>query len=211
MRFDIILSRRRLSWKYVLVAAYHEMVRNNEMSPDARLLESLRMKPMRTLSGVTTVTVLTKPYPCPGKCIFCPTDVRMPKSYLADEPGAMRGLEHDFDPYLQVKSRITALKSLGHPTDKIELLIFGGTWSSYRRDYQEWFVKRCFDAMNAPLLLPPNSPNLGGVSQGDERGGLTEAQAFNESAPHRNVGSVSSRRGPMRSRRMKSAGCVSSA
>ena len=77
--------------KYVLVAAYHEMVRNNEMNPDARLLESLRMKPMRTLSGVTTVTVLTKPYPCPGKCIFCPTDVRMPKSYLADEPGAMRG------------------------------------------------------------------------------------------------------------------------
>ena len=176
--------------KYVLVAAYHEMVRNNEMRADAHLLESLRMKPMRTLSGVTTVTVLTKPYPCPGKCIFCPTDVRMPKSYLADEPGAMRGLEHDFDPYLQVKSRIQALESLGHPTDKIELLILGGTWSSYRRDYQEWFVKRCFDAMNAPLLLPPNSENLGGVSQGDEGGGLDEAQALNESASHRNVGLV---------------------
>jgi hypothetical protein len=68
------------------------------------------MKPMRTLSGVTTVTVLTKPYPCPGKCIFCPTDVRMPKSYLPDEPGAMRGLEHNFDPYDQVRSRIEALK-----------------------------------------------------------------------------------------------------
>jgi elongator complex protein 3 (tRNA carboxymethyluridine synthase) len=66
---------------------------------------------VRTLSGVTTVTVLTKPYPCPGKCIFCPTDVRMPKSYLPDEPGAMRGLEHDFDPYKQVKSRIQALES----------------------------------------------------------------------------------------------------
>ncbi len=179
--------------KYVLVAAYHEMVRNNEMSADAHLLESLRMKPMRTLSGVTTVTVLTKPYPCPGKCIFCPTDVRMPKSYLADEPGAMRGLEHDFDPYLQVKSRIQALESLGHPTDKIELLILGGTWSSYRRDYQEWFVKRCFDAMNTPLLLPQNSENLGGVSRPkgvDEGGGLDEAQALNESASHRNVGLV---------------------
>ncbi len=140
--------------KYVLVAAYHEMVQNNEMRADAHLLESLRMKPMRTLSGVTTVTVLTKPYPCPGKCIFCPTDVRMPKSYLADEPGAMRGLEHDFDPYAQVRSRIQALESLGHPTDKIELLILGGTWSSYKRDYQEWFVKRCFDAMNTPLSSP---------------------------------------------------------
>ncbi len=134
--------------KYVLVAAYHEMVRSGELTADAHLLERLRMKPVRTLSGVTTVTVLTKPYACPGKCIFCPTDVRMPKSYLPDEPGAMRGLEHDFDPYLQVRSRIAALENLGHPTDKIELLILGGTWSAYRRDYQEWFVRRCFDAMN---------------------------------------------------------------
>ena len=179
--------------KYVLVAAYHEMVRNNEMPSDAKLLERLRMKPMRTLSGVTTVTVLTKPYPCPGKCIFCPTDVRMPKSYLADEPGAMRGLEHDFDPYMQVKSRLQALDSLGHPTDKIELLILGGTWSSYRRDYQEWFVTRCFDAMNESLtpvafgVLRDPLP-LAGEGEGDE--GLLKAQALNESAAHRNVGLV---------------------
>jgi elongator complex protein 3 len=106
------------------------------------------MKPVRTLSGVTTVTVLTKPYPCPGKCVFCPTDARMPKSYLPDEPGAMRGLQNDFDPYLQVRSRLDALEATGHPTDKIELLILGGTWSAYRRDYQEWFVLRCFDALN---------------------------------------------------------------
>ena len=104
--------------------------------------------PETAISGVTTVTVLTKPYPCPGKCIFCPTDVRMPKSYLPDEPGAMRAVEHQFDPYAQVRSRIMQLESLGHPTDKIELLILGGTWSSYKRDYQEWFVGRCFEAMN---------------------------------------------------------------
>ncbi len=172
--------------KYVLVAIYHEMVNTGEMRPDARLLERLRMKPMRTLSGVTTVTVLTKPYPCPGKCIFCPTDVRMPKSYLPDEPGAMRALEHDFDPYTQVESRIQALEILGHPTDKIELLILGGTWSSYRRDYQEWFVKRCFDAMNTRL----SSPYFAGQNGGTEEGGLAEAQSLNESAPHRNVGLV---------------------
>ena len=134
--------------KSMLVAIYNEMVAAGEIHEDVRLLERIRMKPMRTLSGVTTVTVLTKPYPCPGKCIFCPTDVRMPKSYLPDEPGAMRGLEHEFDPYAQVRSRIEQLESVGHPTDKIELLILGGTWSSYRRDYQEWFIKRCFDAMN---------------------------------------------------------------
>jgi len=140
------------------------------------------MKPMRTLSGVTTVTVLTKPYPCPGKCIFCPTDVRMPKSYLPDEPGAMRGLEHQFDPYAQVRSRMDQLMSLGHPTDKIELLILGGTWSSYRRDYQEWFIARCFEAMNET-----KGQSMGGeVSAVD----LPLIHSINETTSHRNVGLV---------------------
>jgi elongator complex protein 3 len=159
--------------KHHLVAAYRQLVDSGTWAPDDKLLARIRMKPVRTLSGVTTVTVLTKPYACPGKCVFCPTDVRMPKSYLPDEPGARRALDFEFDPYDQVVGRITALEAVGHPTDKIELLILGGTWSAYRRDYQEWFVKRCFDAMN----------EVESVS-------LTEAQAFNESAPHRNVGLV---------------------
>lgn len=171
--------------KSMLVSIYHEMVAAGEIPEDARLVERIRMKPMRTLSGVTTVTVLTKPYPCPGKCIFCPTDVRMPKSYLPDEPGAMRGLEHQFDPYAQVRSRIEQLKSVGHPTDKIELLILGGTWSSYRRDYQEWFVKRCFDAMNSLIsdTLSPGEYRLVGSE-------LTESHTINERTHHRNVGLV---------------------
>jgi elongator complex protein 3 len=101
----------------------------------------------------------------------------MPKSYLPDEPGAMRALEHGFDPYTQVKSRLEALNSVGHPTDKVELLILGGTFSSYRRDYQEWFVRRCFDAMNTQYSAP------------EEEGiGMRETQFLNESALHRNVG-----------------------
>lgn len=176
--------------KSMLVTIYNEMVAAGELEQDARLLERIRMKPMRTLSGVTTVTVLTKPYPCPGKCIFCPTDVRMPKSYLPDEPGAMRAVEHQFDPYDQVMSRINQLNGLGHPTDKIELLILGGTWSSYRRDYQEWFVKRCFDAMNAPTPLSPPSPKGKGEKGGLGEGELSEAHTFNETASHRNVGLV---------------------
>ena len=174
--------------KSMLVSIYNEMVAAGEMEEDARLLERIRMKPMRTLSGVTTVTVLTKPYPCPGKCIFCPTDVRMPKSYLPDEPGAMRGLEHEFDPYAQVRSRLQQLKSVGHPTDKIELLILGGTWSSYRRDYQEWFVKRCFDAMNETIT--PTSLPAGEDAQRVGEVELAKAQAFNETTHHRNVGLV---------------------
>jgi len=166
--------------KHVLVAAYNQMVDEGEMRADVRLLERIRLKPVRTLSGVTTVTVLTKPYPCPGKCIFCPTDVRMPKSYLPDEPGAMRGLEHKFDPYDQVQSRLTQLEAVGHPTDKVELLILGGTWSSYRREYQEWFVKRCFEAMNG------TNEN---IPEGEDQK-LLQAQTINETASHRNVGLV---------------------
>ena len=177
--------------KSMLVAIYNEMVAAGEIREEARLLERIRLKPMRTLSGVTTVTVLTKPYPCPGKCIFCPTDVRMPKSYLPDEPGAMRGLEHEFDPYAQVRSRIEQLKSVGHPTDKIELLILGGTWSAYKRDYQEWFVKRCFDAMNAPLTRPPDTRSQWERDRGEgENINLAGTHSINESTHHRNVGLV---------------------
>lgn len=173
--------------KAALVAAYEQMVTAGTIEHDTALLEKIRMKPMRTLSGVTTVTVLTKPYPCPGKCIFCPTDVRMPKSYLPDEPGAMRALEHKFDPYTQVVSRIRALKNLGHPTDKIELLILGGTWSSYRRDYQEWFIGRCFDAMNAMESLPVTEPER---TEQMDPSVLNKIHSVNETAPHRNVGLV---------------------
>ncbi|MCS6992359.1 MAG: tRNA uridine(34) 5-carboxymethylaminomethyl modification radical SAM/GNAT enzyme Elp3 [Anaerolineales bacterium] len=184
--------------KAALVAAYYEMTARGELAPDPALLARIRMKPIRTLSGVTTVTVLTKPYPCPGKCIFCPTDVRMPKSYLPDEPGAMRALEHEFDPYRQVRARIEALEALGHPTDKIELLILGGTWSAYRRDYQEWFIKRCFDAMNeterTETVEQEEKRNQGNVfANPNERcapGELAAVQAANETAPHRNVGLV---------------------
>ena len=159
--------------KHTLVAAYRQLVESGQRRENPELLNRIRMKPVRTLSGVTTVTVLTKPYPCPGKCIFCPTDARMPKSYLPDEPGARRALDHEFEPYDQVKSRIEALESVGHPTDKIELLILGGTWSSYRRDYQEWFLRRCFDAMN-----------------GRDAESLEQSQALNETTEHRCVGLV---------------------
>jgi elongator complex protein 3 len=159
--------------KSELVAAYRWLVAEGRRAEDPVLLERIRMKPVRTLSGVTPVTVLTKPWPCPGKCIFCPTDVRMPKSYLHDEPGAMRAEQHGFDPYEQVASRIDAFEANGHTAEKIELLVLGGTWSSYPRDYQTRFIQRCFDAMN-----------------GSESGSLQDAIRSNESTLRRNVGLV---------------------
>ncbi len=115
---------------------------------DKRILAKLVTRPVRTLSGVAPVTVLTKPYPCPGRCIFCPNDLRMPKSYLSDEPGAQRAEKNWFDPYLQTYRRIMALHRMGHNIEKIELIILGGNWPSYPKNYQIWFVTRCFEAMN---------------------------------------------------------------
>lgn len=132
-----------------LIRAYREFAGSDGIPPyDADALQRFRRKPVRTSSGVTPVTVLTKPFPCPGQCIFCPNDVRMPKSYLSDEPGAMRAEQNSFDPYLQTYVRLLTYHNLGHPTDKIEIIILGGTWSFYPETYQLWFIKRIFDAMH---------------------------------------------------------------
>jgi len=159
--------------KHTLIEAYRLLVTTGEWTEDAELFKHIRLKPVRTLSGVTTVTVLTGPHECPGKCIFCPDDARLPKSYLYGEPGAMRGMQNNFDPFLQVSSRLEALDAVGHPIDKIELLILGGTFTAYEPDYQEWFIRRCFDAMN-----------------GFDATTLEEAQRANEDTIHRNVGLV---------------------
>jgi elongator complex protein 3 len=111
------------------------------------LLDVLQLRPVRTRSGVTPVTVLTKPFPCPGRCVFCPNDVRMPKSYLSSEPGCQRAEANGFDPYLQTWNRLDALHRVGHPVEKVELIVLGGTWSAYPDRYQVWFVKRCLEAL----------------------------------------------------------------
>jgi elongator complex protein 3 len=159
--------------KHALIAQYHELVKDGIYSFDPAFLVKIRMKPIRSLSGVTTVTVLTKPFPCPGECIFCPNDTELPKSYLREEPGAARAFENDFDPYLEVSSRLASYDAIGHPTSKIELLILGGSWTAYEEEYRAWFIQRCLDAMN-----------------GVESDSLKQAQELNETAAHRNVGLV---------------------
>ena len=121
-----------------------------QITPDLEreLLRAIRIKPRRTASGVATITVITKPWPCSGDCVFCPSDLRMPKSYLHDEPACARAEQNRFDPYLQVSSRLTALSQMGHATDKIELIVLGGTWTDYPEDYQVWFMSELFRALN---------------------------------------------------------------
>ena len=115
------------------------------------LISILRKKPMRTISGVAIIAVMTSPAPCPhGTCIPCPggPDFKSPQSYTGNEPAAMRAEMYHFDPFLQVRARIKQLQAIGHEVDKIDLIIMGGTFTARSPWYQEWFVKRCYDAMN---------------------------------------------------------------
>lgn len=152
--FDVVrraAGTRRISMPPVsgLLSAYRDIVRRNPGLADATVESFLTKARVRSLSGVAVVTVLTKPYPCPGKCVYCPDDRSMPKSYLPNEPAAMRAATHKFDPSGQVTQRLAALTANGHPADKIELIVKGGTWSAYPWKYQQEFIKGCFDACNS--------------------------------------------------------------
>jgi len=131
-----------------LIKAYQDLLKEGGIKERPALLDLIRKRSVRTLSGVAPVTVLTKPYPCPGRCIYCPTDVRMPKSYLKSQPAAQRAFYQHFNPYSQVKVRLKALLATGHEISKVELRIVGGTWSAYPKNYQETFIKNCILACN---------------------------------------------------------------
>ena len=122
---------------------------NVDEALDALFMTTMKMKPRRTASGVATITVITKPWSCAGTCIYCPCDVRMPKSYLHDEPACQRAERNWFDPYLQVATRLASLQNMGHATDKVELIVLGGTWNDYPAAYRLWFVCELFAALDA--------------------------------------------------------------
>lgn len=154
-----------------LLKFYRQLLKNKQIKKNKDLELLLKKRAIRTLSGVAPIAVLTKPYPCPGKCFYCPSEKNMPKSYLSNEPAVMRAVLCKFDPYKQVMTRLNALKITGHLTDKIELIVMGGTWNYLPEKYQNWFIKRCFDAFN------------GKISKS-----LAQAQKINEQTEHRCVG-----------------------
>jgi elongator complex protein 3 len=150
---------------------YDKMVQAGEIDRNEGLEKLLITKRLRSASGVSVITVLTKPYECPGKCIYCPDEKNVPKSYLSNEPAVMRAILADYDPLRQVETRLKSLQKQGHPVDKVELIVIGGTFSYLPRDYQESFIKSCFDALNN--------------SKSDN---LLDAQQKNEKAKARCVG-----------------------
>ena len=128
-------------------------------------------KSTRTISGVTPLAVMTQPMKCPGSCICCPTYADVPQSYTPESPAVLRAIQCGFDAADQVRLRLRMLSDMGHPTDKIELIVMGGTFLAAPEDYQIRFIKECFDALN------------GSVSAD-----LSEARNMNETAGRRCVG-----------------------
>ena len=125
----------------------------------------------RTISGVTPVAVMTQPMKCPGECVYCPTYPATPQSYTTESPAVLRAKRCHYDANDQIKLRLKTLSDMGHPTDKIELIVMGGTFLAYPKDYQYQFIKDCFDALN-----------------GEESTTLEEAKRLNQTAHHRCTG-----------------------
>ncbi len=131
-----------------LLPFYHALVKSGKIKHSLLLEQIIKKRKIRTLSGIASITVLTKSWGCPGRCTYCPTEKGMPKSYLSNEPAVMRAILSDFDPYRQVKMRLESLKKQGHSINKIEVIVIGGTWSAIPHKYQEWYLKRVYDALN---------------------------------------------------------------
>lgn len=156
-----------------LIETYRHMLQQKEITEDRDFMKFLRKRGVRSMSGIVSITIITKAFPCPGKCIFCPTEPGMPKSYLSNEPAIMRAILNDFGAYKQTLNRIDSLRRTGHETDKVEIIVSGGTFSFYPHAYQTAFTRQMFNALNYPAK-PART--------------LLEAQQINETAQNRCVG-----------------------
>ncbi|NLZ97128.1 MAG: tRNA uridine(34) 5-carboxymethylaminomethyl modification radical SAM/GNAT enzyme Elp3 [Candidatus Magasanikbacteria bacterium] len=177
-----------------LIQAYQNLIKKKRIKINKNLENLMKKADIRTLSGIAVITSLTKAYHCPGNCVYCPEEAKMPKSYLASEPAAARALGLQFDPYKQMSSRIKTLEKNGHPTDKIEYIIKGGTWNTYPLKYQYWFILESFRACNEMKKIKNKNfktktkNNINKYSLSDLQIELEKAQRKNEKAKHRIIG-----------------------
>lgn len=182
-----------------LIRIYQDLLRSGTLSANKPLEQLLRKRSIRSESGIVPIQVLTKPFRCPGKCIFCPNDFTMPKSYINTEPGAMRALLNNFDPIKQVYNRLLSLTLTGHETDKIEMIVLGGTWDVYPQDYKTDFIKKLYDACNTfpqffdsvsthPDLAKKYSYTMPDLDSLQLPATIEESQRINETTTHRIIG-----------------------
>jgi len=158
-RDDLAEAKREISKKYKIssllnsqiLEVYRDLKSKGKLPRgfDENLWNGLlRKRSIRTLSGIAPVAVLTKPYPCPGNCAYCPNEPGMPTSYLPNEPAVMRAVKCVFDPYKQTVLRLNSLENNGHRPNKIEIIVIGGTWSYLPDRYKYWYILNCFRAAN---------------------------------------------------------------
>jgi elongator complex protein 3 len=175
-----------------ILRAYNEMVDGGVLEADLRFEKLIRKRSVRSLSGIASVTAITKDYDCPGKCIYCPKEPDMPKSYLSNEPAVMRAILNDFDPYRQVISRLKGLARTGHSTDKIEMIISGGTFNFYPARYQKDFIRGIFNGLNYDAVTGVRGVDKSGQGSGGQvvpkSRSLKKAHQVNETTKHRCVG-----------------------
>ena len=181
---DLSRAKAKAASKYHLqrIPSNSEIICMLKQEEKRKLLPLLRRKTTRTISGVAVLAAMTKPYPCPQDepCAYCPGGPKhgVPQSYTGFEPAAMRALQNDFNPYLQVKTRIQQLKAIGHKVDKVELIIMGGTFPATPADYQTWFIQRCLDA-----ITQKDSANLEEAKKNAETSGMRNVGLTVETRP----------------------------
>src|SRR6266498_4204368 len=133
--FSRLIDQHLAIPKERVLEAYRQLTARGDLPFESELYDRLRLRPVRTISGVAPIAVLTGPYPCPADCIFCPSAKGVPRSYLPDEPAVQRAIRARYDPFKETTARMRALENMGHSTDKIELLVIGATWSAYPKKY----------------------------------------------------------------------------
>lgn len=131
-----------------IIQRYNELVKDGIISDNNPFRKVIRKRWVRSLSWVTVISLLTKFFGCPGKCVYCPTFEWLPKSYIPNEPAVQRAEMNEFDPILQIHNRLRALEITGHKIEKNDVRIIGGTWSVYPKAYRDEFIKGIYDAFN---------------------------------------------------------------
>ncbi len=196
---DLMLAKRNIAKKNginipsnaIILKAYNELLKEKEIKEDKNIKHLLIKRAIRTMSGIAPVAILTKPYECPGKCAFCPTEKDVPQSYLSNEPAVMRAIRCNYEPYTQVQDRLKALIANGHNPTKIELIVIGGTWSVLQKKYKYWYILNCFAAandFNSKTLKIETTKYKKNLSLNDLESSLLKEQKRNEKAKYQIIG-----------------------
>lgn len=185
---DFVLTKKRIFGQDKInppsnsdtLKIYNELLELKVIEVNNKFEKFCKKHKARTLSGVSVIAILTEESPCPGNCVFCPTEPDMPKSYLSNEPAVMRAIKCNFDAYAQIRARLHALQINGHNTSKNEIIVMGGTWSYLEHEYQERFILGMFQGLNETQFKEIKSENL--IEE------IKKQQIINESSENRCIG-----------------------